>query len=177
MKTETTHQGHTIALTGDFKFLVSGPLFDEDKYTSARTYESAAEAKSHIDKRILTAEKQKRAEATVKLPVIASNGRRVNIKGIHARLGNVITDPATDADHDLYVEAEWVFDAVKEKDRLTEELVVVEERLQKVQIRTARYYSSGTSPEGYQNAIDALVEEYKQKQAAAVKDIADKVNA
>ena len=157
MNTEVKYGEHTITVTADLMFSISGPLYDEDEY---RFFESLKEAKADIEKRTSADAKQKKAEMSIKLPVIASNGRRVNIKGIHSRLGSVLTDPPTDKE--LYAEADWVFAAVKERDKLADQLRAANARLAKIEIKLQRYYR-GADPSSYLDAINALVDEYNKK--------------
>src|SRR5215469_7095945 len=128
MATKKEFEGHTIQI-GDYetnmKFLVSGPQFD-DKYTSARTFDSYAGACEEILKRMKVAAKQK--SSNLALEVLKHDGSgTTQIKGLHARLGTLLfTDGAYSklasesygGVNRVYPNVAWIKDLLQERTKL-----------------------------------------------------------
>jgi hypothetical protein len=107
---EKQYGDHTIGLTENMQFKVSGPLFADD-YRGYTTFETYREAQDAIDKR----EKAQEAQERVKLSISVLNdkGETVTITGVHARNYNALG--VGDTQH-LYPVEQWIIDMIRERD-------------------------------------------------------------
>ena len=85
MEREQKYKDHTIKLTADWRFDVSGPLLERDL-----SLNGFAEAKLAIDQRLAAAAKQKKAEGAFAAQVLDEAGRTIIVRGVHAGQGHLL---------------------------------------------------------------------------------------
>jgi len=182
MSTEREFDGHVIKVDdydghSDMRFIVTGPLFsgpyDHEYNRKFDTYKQAVDA---IVSRRKAAAKQ--ASVNLSLEVLNHNGSGiVHIKGIHARLGNLLFkegDYSKEASErytsvtQVYPNVEWIKTLLRERAKLQDRLGIINTLLVKYQIKVD-YSWRHQSEEGYSTAIEALEAEWGQKLAAAQK--------
>jgi hypothetical protein len=83
MNSAIEYNGHTITVTDDYRFAISGPTIEKDGHDRySLIYDSMSKAKERIDERVKQAERQNREKLSI--PMLAANGNPVTITGIHA---------------------------------------------------------------------------------------------
>jgi|SRR5215469_2471756 len=180
MPTEREFDGHIIKVDdydshSDMRFIVSGPLFNSTHdHQHNRTFDSYKQAVEAIVSRRKLAVKQD--TANLSLEVLSHDGSRiVHIKGIHARLGNLLFkegDYSKQAS-ESYNEVTQVYPCVAWIKGLLQERVAVQKRLGEINTTLHGYrikvaYSwRHQNEEGYATAIEALEAEWKRKLEAA----------
>jgi hypothetical protein len=142
---------HEIEVTPDFRFKVTGPLF-EDK---GLEFSSIDDARNAIDKRELALAQQRKAEANVALAALDDSGERVTIKGIHAAQGMLLGVGKSDA---VYPDVTWVRDWLIRRASITAELARIDDTLRPYRLRSRRAYGR-IKPEEYEQAIKTITAE------------------
>lgn len=112
---EKTYGSHTIGLTNDMQFKVSGPRFG-DEYRGYATFETYRQAQDAIDKREKAQEAQERVKLSI--PVLNEVGAPVTITGVHARNYNALGVGDTKA---LYPVERWIVDTITKRDAALKE--------------------------------------------------------
>jgi len=180
MATEREYDGHLIKVDdydshSDMRFIVSGPLFTSTyDHQNNRTFDTYKQAVEAIVARRKLAMKQ--AAANLSLEVLSHNGKRVvHIKGIHARLGNLLFhegDYSKQASENythatqVYPNVPWIEELLRERVKLEDRLQTINALLRKYQVKV-NYSWRHHNEEGYATAIEALEAEWKSKLKAA----------
>jgi hypothetical protein len=155
---KTTFKDHDIEVTPDFRFSVTGPLFD-----GAMAFSSIDDARHGISQRAVALAQQRKAEAALALDALDDEGARVTIKGIHAAQGTLLGVKGGRA---VYPVLPWIRDLLIHRVGLTKELAEVERKLHPYGISARRQYGR-VRPEDYEQEISKLVGELNAKTEAA----------
>jgi hypothetical protein len=133
----TTKQvgSHTISITENWKFSVSGPEFEDDKKRGRETlFASFEDARNEIEKRVTDSAKIRAQGVTLSCPIITSDGKRLTITRIDRRTGEV----PDISDSECYPDVPWVFDALHRRKMLYDEIETITSSLRAVRVSTGR---------------------------------------
>lgn len=155
---KTTFKEHDIEVTIDFRFRVTGPLYD-----GAMEYSSIDDARNGINSRAIALAQQRKAEAKFALPALDGVGERVTIKGIHAGQGSLLGAGESAV---IYPDVPWIRDLLIHCAGVAKELAEIERKLNPYRMRTKRLYGRVKS-EDYEEEISKLVAEFDAKTEAA----------
>jgi len=157
------YQGHTITVTEDMQFEVSGPLYSEDRYAHTRTFNSYAAAQEAIDKRQQQAKVAAREKLS--LPVYTAEGAEKTITGVHARNCNALGVGDTPT---LYPRMPFLGALLLRQQNLGAELENIYSRLRAYQINPKPW-----SARSVENAIDMINKDWTVKTELAKKKQAE----
>lgn len=168
---EMDYKGHKITVTPEFKFRVTGPEFDE---TASRHFEFASkdEATKAIDTRVNAADKQKKAEASIKLSALYGPGAELfEIRGINRSTSAILGCPqrgyGPQQINDIYPDVPWVKALLEEHKRLLGRIGEIVETLKPYGVRDQADYGGRVSPESYDKKLQNFVDDFNKKKAAA----------
>lgn len=160
--------GHTIALNADFRFLVTGPMF-EGETTGNSTFDSVFQAKQEIAGRLEAHAKQARAANSLRLTVYDAAGKQATIHGVHISRGSLLgvdevgpAAPGTGRDGDAYPFVPWLADLLKERIVVVERLSAIQRKLRFYAIRRNRTHTRIRAVD-YDRVIAELETEYAEK--------------
>jgi hypothetical protein len=151
------YQGHTITLTADYTFAVSGPLLDAQ-------FSAFAAAKAAIEEAIIIDAKAKRRAANNIIPMLDDTGNAVTVKGIHAGTGKLLGAP--DGETVLYPRVPWVAEVLKAREALRQQAAELSRKVNGLDIRVSRAYGRQTLAK-YDEIIARLDQEVAEKTALA----------
>ena len=163
--TEPTSQskifkGHTITLSPDWQFSVTGPEFDEKSY--AIIFKSYEDATEEITKRINGTNSLRIKNINVSFRVLNNKGEICDITHINRSTGEI---PGTTSN--LYPNVPWVREALVKLNSLRRTIADVEKPLSSLSINFRRGYGH-IEAEKYIPLLEALAKEISDKARVAV---------
>jgi hypothetical protein len=150
---ETTYKEHKIEVTTDFKFRITGPLFDGNGRDNE--FGAIAEARGAIEKRSDALVKQRKAETTVALAVLDDQGKSAVVRGIHASQGGLLGVGASDG---VFPDVPWVKELLIKRAALRAELQAIELKVKPYRVNTRRGYGR-VDPLNYEAMIGQVTAE------------------
>lgn len=154
METIKTYMGHTISLMENWNFKVTGPEFDDHKYSIA--FACFEEAKTEIEKRMAASAAIAAKNIRLSAKVIDFNGNLVEITGINRRDGKA---KGVEGER-FFPNVPWVAEAVARINRLRDEVRSIDEKLSVLTIRRSRGVGY-IEPADYAKQIRRLEEDIK----------------
>lgn len=154
-----THRHHTITLEQDWQFSVSGPEFDESKYSVRfKSYEAAI---AEINKRVEDSERLAAKNVKLDARVSDKNGNIVSITRINRQNGELHGVNA-----DVYPAVLWVREALREYSELQKRMLELRQRLVKLEISKSRGYGR-IDADDYARVVTQFQRELEEKQQLA----------
>lgn len=153
------HNKHTVSVTQDFRFVVTGSCFEDGRHDS--TFESAQEARAKIDARMKAHEAQERVRLSI--PVMDEQSRALIITGVHARNLNALG--LGDA-KEVYPLAAWISEMLRERAAARKKAAELETILRKYRIDPRPY-----GPKTHEDAVQVISSDAERKTKAAAERI------
>jgi hypothetical protein len=154
------HNGHTITLTEDWRFAISGPLVDDSMHR--RVYSVFSEAEAAIDDRVKQNERQQRVKLSIQ--VWLDNGQRATITGVH---GGHLKALGVDNASTVYPAHPYLSELLLERKKLRERVRQIDAILGKYEVRT----SSGHGIRDYDEAVTSLQKRIAEASSKADTDL------
>ncbi len=155
-----SYKNHTITITPQWHFKITGLLFDEKLN---HTFSNIREAKNEIDARIETAQKQKKNDVLMALKAVRdTDGELVTIRGIHMNTGKLLG-----SDGDVYPQVPWIIAAAKKIAVNNAETRRLVQSIRPFRISATRAYQR-IKAEDYERMVNALETEYNKAYQSAL---------
>lgn len=163
------HNGHTVTLTRDYRFQVSGPAFEGENQP---VFDAAGSARDSIDRRAKLLAAQNRHKAVTALEAIAENGERCTIRGIHMNTRELLGVPKTkgsfrDSTMAVYPPEPWVAADLAEIRRLKNELAKLQSRLRPYRMEGKLSGYEQLTAETYDARLTSFIEVWRRLCEAA----------
>jgi hypothetical protein len=127
------HMGHIITINANWTFSVTGPEFDDERYSI--TFKSLEAAQKEIDARREQTIRVNAASVTLKTLALDENGERIEITRINRTSGKILPDGQY-----LYPYVPWVLDALARCKVLRAEIKELSNNLYEVAVTNGRTY-------------------------------------
>jgi len=152
--------GHTITLTEDLRFEVTGPEFVSVRQPRDRVFDALTDAKANIMERIKESEKVAALKINFRFDLVDANGKTYEVTRINRTTGLLVESQS----RELYPNTKWVRDMIARRRAARLELDEIDNKLRSLQISNQRGYGRITADE-LPSTIKVLQEHYN----AAVK--------
>jgi hypothetical protein len=155
------YAGHTITLDHNWFFEVSGPEFDQSKYSIK--FKSLQDARDEIDKRKTDTSKIEAKKVSIHLIVLDEHGERCVIERIN-RTTSEVSGVTTDL---FYPNVEWIREALSRRRKLQSEIATISDTLKKFQVSKSMGYGR-IDTENYALRVEKLRNEFQEKTREAL---------
>lgn len=159
-----TYNDHTIAITGDYRFNVTGPLFDS---VGGRSFDTMKAAEAAVDDRMKAVRKSNLKKLKLEVLIQTAGGPLPRIVTSINTNTSKLSGIGDDAD-EVYPVSNEIARLLKEEARLNGELRQIRAELKPYIIRVLRGYGRMGANE-VDDKIQALVTEHAEKTAKALK--------
>jgi hypothetical protein len=156
-----TYLNHTITLSLDsWKFTVSGPEFDDERYTI--TFESFYAAQQEVKKRVEDSQKEELKNVKLDITLLHENGEQIHVTSI-----NRSTAEITKGVRYLYPNIPWVQESLKRRSEALAEANRITDTVSPLRIENGRSYGRIGAAE-YPAKVKSLLDTVKSKTDMAI---------
>jgi hypothetical protein len=155
------HEGHTITLTPELLFEVSGPLYTGSRPRECQ-FDALIDARKDITKRIRDDLTEKAKNQSFSLRIVTDLGEVTYVTKLNRQTGSIDAQ----CTRYFYPAASWAIQDVERVQEIMKELKSIQERLSRVRMNASRT-SGRIDVNSLAFYIDRLQKEYAEKTAEA----------